>query len=112
MKYKGKLNLSPVTYTTGMASLYGNLSLCQSEHQVRISVTTMVLKGRNGHGICCVQHAPIAVCGAALILSCSFVKEVKNFFLSSPDLCRISECFVKYVGSKAGKYLVHVFYYM
>lgn len=24
MKYKGKLNLSPVTYTTGMESLYGN----------------------------------------------------------------------------------------
>lgn len=112
MKYKGKLNLSPVTYTTGMESLCENLSLCQSE-EIRISGSTMVLRGSNGHRICCVQHGPIAVCRAALFLSSNFVEEIRNFFLSLPDPCRISECFVKYVGCKAGKYLIlGVLYYM
>lgn len=112
MKYKGKLNLSPVTYTTGMKSLYGNPSLCQSE-QIRISRTTVVLRGSSGRGICCVQHSPIAVFGAALVLSSNFVEEIRIFFLSLPDPCRISDHFVKYVGCKAGKYLVlHASYYM
>lgn len=79
MKYKGKLNLSPVTYTTGMKNLYGNLSLWQSE-QVRISVTRVVLRGSNGHGICCVQHSLISGFGETLFLSSDFVEEIRNFF--------------------------------
>lgn len=81
MKYKGKLNLSPVTYTTGMESLYGNCA------KVNRSGSHNDAQGEQcPNGICCVQHSPIAVCGAALFLSCNFVEEIKNFFLPTRSL--------------------------
>lgn len=57
MKYEGKLNPSSIIYTTGMESLYENVSMNQRE-ELRVSVCRAVLGGSNGHGICCVQHTP------------------------------------------------------
>lgn len=77
MKYKGKLNLSPLTYTTGMESLYGNLSLCQRTGQDLSDYSGAQGEEWPQNFLC--PACPRAVCGAALVLSCSFVEEIKIF---------------------------------